>query len=108
MKYRIVWTEVALRDLEAILDFVSQRDGVDHSERLLDRLMPSIEGLCSAPNRCRVVPELSAQGLAGYRELLEGSYRVPFRVSGRRVILLGVLDGRRDLEELLIERALRS
>lgn len=108
MAHRVVWTEVALTDLEHILDYVIERDGTEHAARLHAMLEPAIEGLADHPTRCRVVPELERLGLRVYRELVVGPYRVPFRVRGRDVVLLAVLDGRRDLEELLIERALRS
>ena len=43
-------------------------------------------------------------GVSAYRELVDGPYRGAFRVRGREVVLLAVLDGRRDLEELLVAR----
>jgi len=41
-----------------------------------------------------------------YRELVVSKYRVLFRVRSRDVVLLGILDARRDLAELLIQRAM--
>ena len=41
-----------------------------------------------------------------YRELVVNKYRILFRARDRDVILLGVLDGRRDLAELLVQRAM--
>ena len=52
------------------------------------------------------MPELRAEGLELYEELVVSKYRVLFRVRDRDVVLLGVLDGRRDLVELLIQRAM--
>ena len=108
MAHRVVWTEVAVADLERILDYVVERDGVEHAERLYASLEPAIDGLADHPTRCRWVPELERIGLREHRELIVGPYRVPFRIVGREVVLLGVLDGRRDLEELLLERSLRQ
>lgn len=108
MSHRIVWTEVALRDLESLLDHVIARDGPGHAARLYAKLEPAIDGLATHPSRCRVIPELREIGLRIYRELIVQPYRVPFRIRGREVVLLGVLDGRRDLAELLVTRALRD
>jgi len=44
--------------------------------------------------------------LETYREVIVSKYRILFRVRGREVVLLGVLDGRRDLAELLIQRSM--
>lgn len=99
---RVLWSEAALRDYERILDFVLETDGVGHAERL--QLYPAIEGLSVSPERCRIVPELKSVGVLVYRELLVRPYRIPFRVQGDDVVLLAVLDGRRDLEETLLLR----
>ncbi|RLB51983.1 MAG: hypothetical protein DRJ42_15815 [Deltaproteobacteria bacterium] len=104
MAKRVVWTDAAAADLEAIVDFVLERDGVEFAQRLHDSIMPAVSGLADSPERCRVVPELRAIGVSVYRELVVASHRVPFRVYGRDVVIMGVFDSRRDLEELLIRR----
>lgn len=101
---RVVRTEAAVRDFEAIIDYVHERDGLEFAERLHDELHPAVGELATQPQRCRVVPELRAIGVFVYRELLVGPYRVPFRMRGDDVLILAVLDGRRDLEETLLAR----
>jgi len=54
------------------------------------------------------VPELKDVGITDYRELISAPYRIFYRITGRVVSILGVLDGRRDLEEILIHRAIAS
>ena len=103
MSRRVVWSEAALRDFEAVIDFVFERDGPE-SERLHRKIHPAVGGLATQPERCRIVPELRAIGVSVYRELIVRPYRIPFRIRGRDVVVLGVLDGRRDLEELLLQR----
>ena len=101
---RIVWSAAALRDYERIIDFVAERDGVAHSARLHRKLHPAIGKLVRNPRRCRVVPELRDVGITVYRELIVRPYRIPFRIRDRDVVVLAVLDGRRDLEEILLAR----
>jgi plasmid stabilization system protein ParE len=105
-RFRIIWTEVAIADVEGIVDPVAVHDSLAAAEKLYDKLEASIDSLVTTPRRGRVVPELRAEGLEMYRQLLVGKYRILFRVRGRDVVLLGVLDGRRDLAELLIQRAM--
>jgi predicted metalloprotease len=38
------------------------------------------------------------------REVVERPYRIVYRITGRTVAVLGVLDGRRELEDVLLER----
>lgn len=58
------------------------------------------------PQRGRVVPELLAFGITSWRELVAKPYRLVYRIEDRDVFIDGVLDARRDLEELLVERLL--
>jgi toxin ParE1/3/4 len=104
----IRWTRTAVDDLLSIVDHVTGRDGTTASERLALRITGEVASLTKMPLRCRVVPELEAEGIDGYRELIVGPYRVMFAVRDSDVVILTVLDGRRDLGELLVARALRA
>lgn len=106
--HRIVWTERAVRDLEAALAWVESESGPGEASNVLDRLERAISTLRSMPGRCRVVVELRELGIRSYRELFCAPYRIVFRVHGGEVVLLAVLDHRRDLEEILLERALEE
>ena len=94
---------MAIADVEGIVDYVAERDSAPAAERLWNKLDTTIGSLAT---RGRIVPELRAEGLETYREVMVSKYRVLFRVRGREVVLLGVLDGRRDLSELLIQRSM--
>ena len=105
-RYRIVWTEVAARDYESVLGYVGVYSGLGQATTLNAKLQRAISSLDTSPTRCRVVPELRLEGLDVYRELIVRPYRIMFRLRSKDVVLLAVVDGRRDLQELLIERAL--
>lgn len=105
--YRIRWAPVAFRDLDEIIDYIAAQDGPDVAAGIYEKIKARIRTLSSHPGRCRVVPELKSVGVTEYRELIVSPYRVFFRIDDREVGILGVLDGRRDLEETLVRRALR-
>lgn len=107
-RFIVQWTQTAVDDLLSILDYVVDRDRAVAAERLYGQITHVVASLETMPLRCRVVPELQAEGVDGYREVLVGPYRLMFTVRGSEVVLLTVLDGRRDLGELLIDRALRE
>lgn len=106
-RFTVQWAQTAVDDLLSIVDYVAGRDGVEAAERLYGQITRDVKSLEAMPSRCRVVPELQAEGIDGYRELLVGPYRLMFAIRGSEVVLLTALDGRRDLGELLVERALR-
>jgi len=108
-RFRLRWTESAVLDLEAILDHIAERDSVAvaAAARVHERIIARIDSLQKLARRGRRIPELKALGVTEYREWIVNPYRVCFRLVGRDVVLLAILDGRRNVEDLLIERALR-
>ena len=105
--FRIRWAPVAFQDLDEIIDYIATQDGTDAAVKLYLKLVKRAGALATHPARCRIVPELRSVGVVEYRELIVSPYRVFFRIVGTEVRIVGVLDGRRDLEETLVRRAMR-
>ena len=106
-KFAVEWAEVARRDLYAIVD-----DLVDRSPGAALRVLEEIEeraaSLETLPARGRWVPELERLlHSRNYRELLVKSYRIVYRIDSAIVFVLGAFDGRRDLEDVLVQRVFR-
>ena len=105
--YRILWAPVAAEDLDHIIDYIAAQDGPDAAAKVYDKVKKRTQTLSTHPKRCRIVPELRSMGVMEYRELIVSPYRVFFRIDEKDVGIIGILDGRRDLEETLIRRAMR-
>ncbi len=105
-RYSIDWSPVALRDVGEILGYVGLHESLEAAARLFAKISSRIKTLERFPRRCRVVPELKEQGILEYRELILEPYRIFFRLTQKKIGIVGVLDGRRDLEELILQRAL--
>ena len=90
-----------------MIDYIAAQDGLAVAVSVYAKIKTRIRTLTSHPDRCRVVPELKSFGVTEYRELIVSPYRVFFRIDGRTVGIIGVLDGRRDLEETQVRRAMR-
>jgi len=106
-RFRVQWAEVAARDLAEMLAFIAV-DSASDAERVLLRIEARAAALESSPRRGRVVPELARFGMRAWRELVVRPYRVVYRIEGDTVTVLAVFDGRRDLEDLLLERLIRT
>lgn len=76
--------------------------------QVLDRIERRTALLSSLRARGRVVPELRAIGIDRYRELVGAPWRIVHRVEAERTIVMAVLDARRDLADILLERLVRS
>jgi plasmid stabilization system protein ParE len=105
-RYRIEWAPVAQADLDGLLEYVASQDTVDAALHVYSRTIGKVETLASHPGRCRLPPELKRIGIREYRELIVAPYSIFFRTRGHVVGIVGVLDRRRDLQEILIRRAL--
>jgi toxin ParE1/3/4 len=100
---KVRWARSARRDLEAIVAYLSDRSPAA-ALATLDRLKTRAESLATYAERGRVVPELARLHVRQYRELVSAPYRMIYRISGATVLMLVVVDARRSLEDLLLER----
>ena len=105
--FRVQWAEAAVRDLEELISYIAA-DSPLNAEGILDKLEKRAQTLESTPVRGRVVPELAHFGIRNWRELIVKPYRIIYRIDEDTVNVLAVLDGRRDLQDLLLERLIRE
>ena len=106
-RYDVVWTEVAAHDLERLAGYLFDEAPL-RAEQILDRIVARGDSLATSPERGRTPPELQLIGDRMWREVQEPPWRLVYRIVGRRVEIHGVLDGRRSLEDILMERILQS
>jgi len=66
--FHIVWAPLAIRDLDAIVEYIAFRETPDAATTVYLKIQERVETLATHPLRCRVVPELYAVGVDGYRE----------------------------------------
>ncbi|MEW6714704.1 MAG: type II toxin-antitoxin system RelE/ParE family toxin [Nitrospirota bacterium] len=104
-RFEVEWAQPASRDLESIIDYISQ-DNVDTAITIFEKIKSKCRALNQFPDRGRIVPELRAYGMLSYRELIISPWRVIYRASDRKVYVLAVIDSRRSMEDILIERFL--
>jgi len=104
-RFRVEWAEIARGDLRRIIAYVLETSP-EAAGRLLEKIEEKTTALKSMPWRGRMVPELARLQIREYRELQVPPYRVIYRVAEQRVLVLGVFDSRRNLEDLLLDRIL--
>ena len=105
-RFRVQWTENAAADLLELIRFIA-RDSLQNASKVYKRIRVRARTLASLPERGHVVPELAELDLVGYRELSIPPYRIVYRIEKKTVFVMAVLDGRRDLRQILSERLLR-
>ena len=106
-RYKVSWVQTALDDLDEIIGYI-MTDSPINAMKVLDRIEESAAALATLPDRGRIVPELKFHGVTKYHELIIKPWRLLYRVNGQLVSVVSVVDGRRQLEDLLLERFLRG
>ena len=102
----VLWTDTAIEDLGAIVDHIAA-DDVAAALAVLDRLQARAATLATLAARGRIVPELREIGITHYRELIERPWRLLYRMDAASVFVVAVLDSRRELDTVLLERLTR-
>lgn len=104
MRFGVLLTEDAARDLEEIHGYLAEHDDPAKAVHVLERLGKAIEGIVTNPERGSYPKELLALGIREYRQTFFKPYRMIYRVVGRRVYVYLIADGRRDPQTLLARR----
>ncbi len=104
--FAILWAAVAEKDLLGIVDFIADDDPAT-APKILHKIKADTARLTHSPKRGRIVPELLKQGISRYREIVIRPWRVIYRIEGKRVVVVSVIDGRRNVEDVLLARLLR-
>jgi toxin ParE1/3/4 len=82
----IGWSEIALDDLREIHEYIS-KDSRLYADRYIDKLFNRVDLLETHPKSGRVVPEYNIETI---RELIEGNYRIVYKVTADSVSILRV------------------
>ena len=104
MRFDVLLTEHAERDLEQLHDYIAEHDTPGNAARVLDRIEKALEGLSTFPERGSHPKELLALGIRDYPQIFFKPYRMIYRIKERRVYVYLIVDGRRDMQTLLARR----
>lgn len=107
MKYQVYLSIDAENDLFDIWSYVARTDSPEKADNLLQELQSTCFTLKEFPDRGHIPPELEQVHVREYREIHWKPYRIIYRIHDDRVFVHCVLDGRRNVQDQLIERAIR-
>ncbi|AXQ27173.1 type II toxin-antitoxin system RelE/ParE family toxin [Solimonas sp. K1W22B-7] len=106
MKFSVAVTQDALRDLDELHAYIAGQDGLARADKVLDGVHAALAKLRDLPNRGEYPPELAALGIRDFRQAHFKPYRMIYVVREHSVVILAVIDGRRDMQTLLQRRLL--
>ncbi len=92
---KIVWTELAVEKLEEFADFIAL-DKPMAALKWAETIQQSVNKLQKYPKSGREVPEIKRDDI---REIIEGNYRVIYRIDDTFVSILTIRHGKQLLDE---------
>jgi len=102
-----VLSEPALADLLDINDYYLAEVSDHIADKIIDSLEAAVNNLAEFPERGSIPKELLALGIRQYRQVIEQPYRIVYEIVADKVVVHAILDGRRDMQTLLMQRVLR-
>jgi toxin ParE1/3/4 len=106
MPFKVLLTNDAARDLDELYDYIALHDAPRKADHVLEQIEKAFSKLSEFPERGAYPKELLALGIREYREVFFKPYRIMYRVMGKNVYVLLIVDGRRDMQSLLQRRLL--
>jgi plasmid stabilization system protein ParE len=105
---KIEWTPDGVDSLNEILEYYRDKVGGNIAKTIYDKIIKEIELLELKEIKTRQTQELKDIGIYGVYELSIKPWNVYYKISNdnERVFILFVLDGRRNLEEILVSKVI--
>ena len=85
---KIIWTELAVEKLEEFADYIAL-DNPSSAQKWVIKIQKSVNKLKNFAEAGRRVPEIKRRDI---REIIEGNYRIIYRVESDRNSILTVLN----------------
>lgn len=108
MMLKVVLSEPALADLLDINDYYLWEVSDRVASKIIDGLEAAVNRLAEFPDRDSISKELLSLGIRQYRQVIEKPYRVIYETFADKIVVHAILDERRDMQSLLMQRILRG
>jgi len=105
-KYDAIWTDTAKKDLNEIIEYIAQ-DSIEIAIQKYEKIKGAARSLVLFPNQGRVIPELLKHNITKFKELIISPWRLMYKIENNIVYVMAVIDGRRNIEDILLQRLLR-
>lgn len=100
---QVIWTKTAQLDLKRIINYIAN-DSPVQAGNIYRTIRRKVDFFWQMPLQGRIVPELSYFHIMIYRELVEPPWRIIYKIEENKVLVLAVIDGRRNVEDILLDR----
>jgi len=93
---KIIWTQLAIDDLKSIHSYISTESKV-YANRLVEKIIARVQQIENFPESGKIVPEFGQKSI---RELIEGNYRIVYKISSDHIGIARIHHSARLLKEV--------
>ncbi|MDF1578961.1 MAG: type II toxin-antitoxin system RelE/ParE family toxin [Desulfobulbales bacterium] len=95
-------------DIFGVYRFVAVHYAPEKAGKLFNHLRQTIDSLSELPTRGHIPPELDRIDVREFREIHFKPYRIIYQIGEANAFVHAVLDGRRELQDILQRRLLEK
>ena len=107
MKYEVFLTEDSEKDIFEIYNYVALNDSIGKADNRFEGLQETCFSLENYPARGHIPPELERINVREFSEIHFKPYRIIYQIREKNIFIHCILDGRRNLQDILQDRLLR-
>jgi toxin ParE1/3/4 len=104
MKYKIIWSKDAGEELIEIITWYKYNAGKNTAQKIYSRINAQIKRLKDMPGIRKPVQLLKDIGINDYRQIIQEHWIIYYKVERECIKIISVIDGRRNLEEILYKK----
>ncbi|MBN1847901.1 MAG: type II toxin-antitoxin system RelE/ParE family toxin [Deltaproteobacteria bacterium] len=104
MIFKVEFTSGARQDIKNIYGYIKAAGAPDVAKQLYTDLSKACMSLSQYPNRGHIPSELEGLSDLSCRQIVIRNHRIIYEVIDKKVIIYGIIDGRRDVRETMRQR----
>jgi toxin ParE1/3/4 len=106
MKCDIIWSEDAGDELFEILKYIKDNTGKITAEKIYSKIMHEVKRVSENAEGRRIVPLLKELGINDIHQFNVNPWILFYKVENKKMEIISIIDGRRNLEEILYKKLL--
>jgi toxin ParE1/3/4 len=104
MKYKIIWSKDAGDEFAEIISWYKYTAGKNVAQRIYTKINSQIKKLKDFPGIRKQAQILKSVGAHDYRQIVQDNWIIYYRAKGQTINIISVIDGKRNLEEILYKK----
>jgi toxin ParE1/3/4 len=104
MKHEIIWSKDAGDELFEIVSYIKNNTGKITAEKIYTKIMNEVKRVSENVTGRRVAPILKDFGINYIHQLNIKPWIIFYKVENKEMKIISIIDGRRNLEEILYKK----